>query len=211
MKWRCCHHVEVSHTTVNKQHDITHRSLVPLNELLNEPQSDTHKAEEQFDACRSCFWCVGSRCPVDGESGPVWKSSPAGTRDLDLGQVTTFDLLVRNSDKTIKQQQLHKQRPQHFHPRLSLSAVAGGVKPAQPAIRLFQSGLFFFLLKRHSTRSPRITAYDSLCGNFFTLTNWAAKAPPDLSITPIVKNSGLKLRLGDLNFATQASSFKATI
>lgn len=69
---------------------------------------------------------------------------------------------------------------------------------------------FFFLLKRHSTRSPRITAYDSLCGNFFTLTNWAAKAPPDLSITPIVKNSGLKLRLGDLNFATQASSFKAT-
>lgn len=93
---------------------------------------------------------------------------------------------------------------------VSLSAVAGGVKPAQPAIRLFQSGPFFFLLKRHSTRSPRITAYDSLCGNFFTLTNWAAKAPPDLSITPIVKNSGLKLRLGDLNFATQASSFKAT-
>lgn len=109
-----------------------------------------------------------------------------------------------------KQQQRHKQRPQHFHTRLSLSAVAGGVKPAQPAIRLFQSGPFFFLLKRHSTRSPRITAYDSLCGNFFTLTNWAAKAPPDLSITPIVKNSGLKLRLGDLNFATQASSFKAT-
>lgn len=208
MKWRCCHHVEVSHTTVNKQHDITHRSLVPLNELLNEPQSDTHKAEEQFDACRSCFWCVGSRCPVDGESGPVWKSSPAGTRDLDLGQVTTFDLLVRNSDKTNSSNGTNRDLSTSIP--VSLSAVAGGVKPAQPAIRLFQSGPFFFLLKRHSTRSPRITAYDSLCGNFFTLTNWAAKAPPDLSITPIVKNSGLKLRLGDLNFATQASSFKAT-
>lgn len=208
MKWRCCHHVEVSHTTVNKQHDITHRSLVPLNELLNEPQSDTHKAEEQFDACRSCFWCVGSRCPVDGESGPVWKSSPAGARDLDLGQVTTFDLLVRNSDKTNSSNGTNRDLSTSIP--VSLSAVAGGVKPAQPAIRLFQSGPFFFLLKRHSTRSPRITAYDSLCGNFFTLTNWAAKAPPDLSITPIVKNSGLKLRLGDLNFATQASSFKAT-
>lgn len=208
MKWRCCHHVEVSHTTVNKQHNISHRSLVPLNELLNEPQSDTHKAEEQFDACRSCFWCVGSRCPVDGESGPVWKSSPAGTRDLDLGQVTTFDLLVRNSDKTNSSNGTNRDLSTSIP--VSLSAVAGGVKPAQPAIRLFQSGPFFFLLKRHSTRSPRITAYDSLCGNFFTLTNWAAKAPPDLSITPIVKNSGLKLRLGDLNFATQASSFKAT-
>lgn len=208
MKWRCCHHVEVSHTTVNKQHDITHRSLVPLNELLNEPQSDTHKAEEQFDACRSCFWCVGSRCPVDGESGPVWKSSPAGARDLDLGQVTTFDLLVRSSDKTNSSNGTNRDLSTSIP--VSLSAVAGGVKPAQPAIRLFQSGPFFFLLKRHSTRSPRITAYDSLCGNFFTLTNWAAKAPPDLSITPIVKNSGLKLRLGDLNFATQASSFKAT-
>lgn len=208
MKWRCCHHVEVSHTTVNKQHDITHRSLVPLNELLNEPQSDTHKAEEQFDACRSCFWCVGSRCPVDGESGPVLKSSPAGARDLDLGQVTTFDLLVRNSDKTNSSNGTNRDLSTSIP--VSLSAVAGGVKPAQPAIRLFQSGPFFFLLKRHSTRSPRITAYDSLCGNFFTLTNWAAKATPDLSITPIVKNSGLKLRLGDLNFATQASSFKAT-
>lgn len=171
-------------------------------------QSDTHKAEEQFDACRSCFWCVGSRCPVDGESGPVWKSSPAGARDLDLGQVTTFDLLVRNSDKTNSSNGTNRDLSTSIP--VSLSAVAGGVKPAQPAIRLFQSGLFFFLLKRHSTRSPRITAYDSLCGNFFTLTNWAAKAPPDLSITPIVKNSGLKLRLGDLNFATQASSFKAT-
>lgn len=208
MKWRCCHHVEVSHTTVNKQHDISHLSLVPLNKLHNAPQSDTHKAEEQFDACRSCFWCVGSRCPVDGESGPVWKSSPAGARDLDLGQVTTFDLLVRNSDKTNSSNGTNRDLSTSIP--VSLSAVAGGVKPAQPAIRLFQSGLFFFLLKRHSTRSPRITAYDSLCGNFFTLTNWAAKAPPDLSITPIVKNSGLKLRLGDLNFATQASSFKAT-
>lgn len=209
MKWRCCHHVEVSHTTVNKQHNITHLSLVPLNKLHNAPQSDTHKAEEQFDACRSCFWCVGSRCPVDGESGPVWKSSPAGTRDLDLGQVTTFDLLVRNSDKTIKQQQRHKQRPQHFHPRLSLCS-GWWCEASTAGHQTVSIRPFFFLLKRHSTRSPRITAYDSLCGNFFTLTNWAAKAPPDLSITPIVKNSGLKLRLGDLNFATQASSFKAT-
>lgn len=145
--------MEVSHTTVNKQHNISHRSLVPLNELLNEPQSDTHKAEEQFDACRSCFWCVGSRCPVDGESGPVWKSSPAGTRDLDLGQVTTFDLLVRNSDKTIKQQQRHKQRPQHFHPRLSLCSgwwcEASTASHQTVSIRPF----FFFAEKTFHTQS----------------------------------------------------------
>lgn len=134
--------MEVSHTTVNKQHNITHLSLVPLNKLHNAPQSDTHKAEEQFDACRSCFWCVGSRCPVDGESGPVWKSSPAGARDLDLGQVTTFDLLVRSSDKTNSSNGTNRDLSTSIP--VSLSAVAGGVKPAQPAIRLFQSGLFFF-------------------------------------------------------------------
>lgn len=138
--------MEVSHTTVNKQHDISHLSLVPLNKLHNAPQSDTHKAEEQFDACRSCFWCVGSGCPVDGESGPVWKSSPAGARDLDLGQVTTFDLLVRNSDKTNSSNGTNRDLSTSIP--VSLSAVAGGVKPAQPAIRLFQSGPFFFFAEK---------------------------------------------------------------
>lgn len=207
MKWRCCHHVEVSHTTVNKQHNITHLSLVPLNKL--------HSAPEWHPQGRGTIWCMPILFLVRGiQMSCRWRERPSveiiTSRRTWPWSWTGHDLWPpRQKLRQNKQQQRHKQRPQHFHPRLSLCS-GWWCEASTAGHQTVSIRPFFFLLKRHSTRSPRITAYDSLCGNFFTLTNWAAKAPPDLSITPIVKNSGLKLRLGDLNFATQASSFKAT-